>query len=215
MNTQIKIQCSICLRDTNHEMLFKKRTLTNEEQFSEDPVLWVSQGFDYSLFECQGCSNIVMRKDFWHSELTPDSWDPSFRSWHPALVTRQTPKWLSSKNDESANLLKQIYAAMNADLLSLAMMGIRTVLDQYLVEKVKDIGGFQEKLKIAVQLGFLSAKQVELIEPALDAGNAASHRGFYPSAGTLLYCLEVVESLLHQDELAKASNDVSNQIPKR
>jgi hypothetical protein len=215
MDKPIKIQCSICLHDTNHERLFHKLTLTKEEQYSKDPELWVSQGFYYSLFECQGCSNIVMRKDFWHSELTPVDWDISYRSWHPALVTRQTPKWLSAKNDVNANLLKQVYAAMNADLLSLAMMGIRTVLDQYLVEKVKDIGGFQAKLKKAAELGFLSAKQVELVEPALDAGNAASHRGFNPSAETLLYCLEVVENLLHQDELAKATNEVATQIPKR
>ena len=215
MNKQIKIQCSICLRDTNHEKLFEKRTLTKEEQFCEDPALWVSQGFHYSLFECQGCSNIVMRKDFWHSELTPDSWDSTFRSWHPILVTRQTPKWLSARKDENANLLKQVYAAINADLLPLAMMGIRAVLDQYLVEKVGDIGNFPTKLKNAVQLGFLSAKQLELIGPALDAGHAASHRGYHPTSDTLLYCLEVVENLLHQDELAKATNDVSTQIPKR
>lgn len=210
-----KLACSICLRETNHEELFKTESTTDNRMLSPDPEVWYSEGYNYALFKCLGCSNVVMRKDFWSSDLTPDMWDPSYRSWYPALVSRQAPPWLKRRNDLSANVLKQVYVALNANLVSLAMMGIRTVLDQYLVEKVRDIGGFEKKLKKAAELGFLSAKQVELIAPALEAGHAASHRAYEPTVEALSYSLEVVENLLHQDELARNSKGVADAIPRR
>jgi Domain of unknown function (DUF4145) len=215
MKNENRITCSVCLVETNHDELFAKQTMIKSQMISTDPPVDASEGYSYTVFQCCGCSNVVMRKDFWFTDLTPDTWDPSYRSWHPALATRKMPSWLQWRRDTTADLLKQIYAALNADLRTLAMMGIRALLDQLLNEKVGDIGGFAQKLKRACDLGFLSARQLEVIQPALEAGHAASHRAFEPTTEVLTFSLDVVEGILHQDELAKKVDAIKNATPKR
>lgn len=76
------------------------------------------------------------------------------------------------------------------------MVGARTLVDMLMVEKVGDVGTFKEKLKKLVTAGFVSASNQEVLEAALDAGNAAAHRGHRPKASEVSAVMDIVESLL-------------------
>ncbi|WP_370630409.1 DUF4145 domain-containing protein [Methylococcus sp. Mc7] len=109
----------------------------------------------------------------------------------------------------------EIYTALHAESFSLTMMGLRALLDTYMVKKVGDSGTFKDKLEKLVSLGFLSAAQVLQIEPALEAGHAAAHRGFNPPPETVTFVLDVVELLLHQDLLGAQASTINASIPRR
>lgn len=105
--------------------------------------------------------------------------------------------------------------ALHAKALSLATMGLRALLDMYIVRQIGDVGSFNEKLRKLEQDGFLSAAQRIQLDTALKAGDAAAHRGFCPPEETVAFALDVVEVLLHQDHLGNKSEKVSSSIPKR
>lgn len=210
-----EVHCSKCFRSTNHELIFDKTTTEISNKICYEPEVWVQQGFNYSVFECCGCHNVVMRKRFWHSDLTPPEYDESYISWHPALTSRQLPKWRNNLPENWAELLCEIYRALHCDSRSLALMGMRALLDMYLVEAAGDLDTFNKKLEWLQALGFLSANQVELIKPAIEAGNAAAHRGYSPSQDGLDTILNLIELLLHQWTLASAISKVKDDVPPR
>ncbi|WP_353176180.1 DUF4145 domain-containing protein [Salinisphaera sp. T5B8] len=123
--------------------------------------------------------------------------------------------WHKKLDGTEHQLILEIYTALHAEALSLALMGLRALLDVYMVKKVGDCGSFKRKLKQLVQIGFLSAAQLEQIEPAIEAGSAAAHRGFSPSKETVIFVLDLVELLLHQDILGPQAEQVSASVPPR
>ena len=94
-------------------------------------------------------------------------------------------------------------------------MGLRAVLDMYIVDKIGDSGTFKEKLHKLKEEGHLSLLQLQQVEPALEAGSAAAHRGFEPSEEVVYFVLNVVESLLQQDVRQASIDAVKNATPKR
>jgi hypothetical protein len=157
-----------------------------------------------------------MRKQLWSSEIhCAEDWDDSYESWHPALVSRQRPDWFHKIPVNQARVLNEIYGAHHANLNILVMMGLRTVFDQYLVEKVGDIGGFEQKLKALVDQKKISEVQKNTLQTAIFGGDASAHRSFVPSQDSINFAFELAELLLHQDVLAAATPSVANEIPQR
>jgi hypothetical protein len=76
------------------------------------------------------------------------------------------------------------------------MMGARTLVDIVILEKVGDVGGFGQKLKELEAAGFVSSKNREVLEAALDAGSAAAHRGYAPKESDVNLVMNIVENLL-------------------
>ena len=200
---------------TSHKELFKRQTLEREELLSSNPVVWYSDGYDYQVFECQGCHNVVMRKAFWSSELTPDEYHESYISWHPPIASRQIPKWQHELPADTSRLLREIYQGLHAGSYSLALMGLRAVLDLFIVRKIGDIGTFEAKLSALVRDGYLSTEQRKLVEPTLDVGSAVAHRGHEPSGETTVFVLDVVEAVLQQEILQSRVEAVTSQTPQR
>jgi hypothetical protein len=75
-------------------------------------------------------------------------------------------------------------------------MGVRAILDMVLVDKVGDAGTFANKLKKLEEQGFVSRKNSEVLDAALDAGSAAAHRGYIPKTTVLYAVMDIVENLL-------------------
>jgi hypothetical protein len=103
-------------------------------------------------------------------------------------------------------LMKQVYTALDSNSRGLALMGARAAVDIVLVEKVGDSGGFAEKLKTAEAAGILGRKNRQVLDAALDAGNAAAHRGYQATADDVNAVIDIVENLLqavyHLESLA-------------
>ena len=112
-------------------------------------------------------------------------------------------------------LLEEIYSALHADNRRLATMGARTLLDMVMTDKVTDVGRFDQKLD-ALEKEFITKKQREFLEAALDVGNAASHRGHRPTAKQLDQVMDIVENVIQQIYvLPSAAAELKKSTPPR
>ena len=193
--------------------MFETITTQNEDRINPDYV--AAQGYEYRLYECCGCHNVVMRKSPWCTEIFPDEYTDDDISWYPALVNRNIPKWHHHLPRNEQNLLKEIFQAYHSDSKTLALMGLRTILDIFIVRKIGDIGTFKQKLEKLGTLGFLSASQIEIIDTVINAGSAAVHRAYQPSNEKLALILDIVETLLHQDVLSSEIPGINDEVPAR
>ena len=215
-NENEHVDCSLCLRKTNHVVLLDE-TRTEQCTALDTGNGWINScyGYRYTVYECLGCNNIVMRKALVSDDIHPDEYSPSYVSWHPAIITRQIPDWHRNLPVEQMSLLIQVYQALHAESYALVLMGLRAILDMYIVETIGDKGSFRDKLDNLVSEGFLASKQKEQVETALEAGSAAAHRGYEPNKATCDYVINVIELLLHQKILANDSTAIKDKIPTR
>lgn len=82
-------------------------------------------------------------------------------------------------------IFQEVYSALAIGASRLALMGARTIFDMIANAHVGDTGGFEKKLADLKSNEILSGKQVEFVKRALEAGNAAAHRGYKPSESSL------------------------------
>lgn len=115
-----------------------------------------------------------------------------------------------------SSLLREIYTALDADRRWLALMGTRTVVDMVLLEKVGDVGTFQQKLEQLEGKGFVSRRSREFLAAVLDIGSAAAHRGFVPKAEQLAHVMDIVENVLQAVFLLEgAAAELRKKTPPR
>lgn len=97
--------------------------------------------------------------------------------------------------------MKEVYVAVSQEMVILAAIGVRTLLDRafYLLLKEKDYGPFARKLEEMVKKGLLAFSQREIFQIIANVGNAATHQAHVPSQKTLIRILTAVESFLHQN----------------
>ncbi len=93
--------------------------------------------------------------------------------------------------------MREVYAALGTRSFRLAAMGLRALLEEVMNSKLGDIGGFDQKMEAMVKGGLLSEFQKEVLDPTLELGHAAIHRGHQPSGQQIQAALVVVESLLN------------------
>lgn len=91
-------------------------------------------------------------------------------------------------------LLREIDFAYVNGLMSLSVSGLRTVIDEFAVEQVGDVGGFQRKIEVMAEKKLLNTNQVEILSAALEVGHAAAHRMHVPSKQE---CGQVVDVVVH------------------
>ncbi len=95
-------------------------------------------------------------------------------------------------------------------------MGARALLEHVMVSKVGDQGTFVKNLDKFQAEGFLSQRQREIIEPILEAGHAAIHRGFDPSEEDVATVIEVTESLVETTYVhTEKASKLKTRVPGR
>jgi Domain of unknown function (DUF4145) len=199
--------CNTCQRHTNHEALFSHSRVYRESQ-TEYPR---GMNENWVILQCLGCESIKVRI----LQTSADSSDIR-EIQYPATQIRIIPKWTVQLPEEIHHLVEEVYKALNANCPSLSTMGTRAIVDTLLNKLVGDIGGFAHKLSEAVANGFLTVKQKETIESAVEAGHAASHRGFRPSVQQVTDTLEIVEhALADKYVIGPTSSRLSASIPPR
>ena len=206
--------CSSCLRMTTHDVLFEiaRQDLTDDDITNT-----------HKLLSCRGCETVCMiHKQFGthdeeiHEEIeklsdeeleNPPADLPSPRGTfvrvYPSPVSRKEPDWIELldlpeyiDNSNLVALLREIYAAVDGGQHRLAAMGIRALLEQIMITKIGDIGGFDKKLDLFQKDGFISSVQRDAMRATLDVGDAAMHRAFVPEPATLNVCLTIVEDVM-------------------
>lgn len=162
------------------------------------------------LLQCQVCHQTRLRVTSWNSE---NEWGKPV--YYPLAATHRPPSWLNDLPDEYRDLTKQIYAALDSQSFSLALMGVRALLDIYVSRHSGINNDFQKKLEKLASLGALSAKNIEMLTPTFNAGSAAAHRGFQPSEDQVVTALQVVENLVQQDVLGPKTQALAASVPPR
>lgn len=196
--------CNDCQRDNAHDLVATCSRRQREPDGRSILETW-------QLLQCRGCRAI---KAF----VTEDSTD--FKTprqiHHPPCQRRRLPQWRGQVPLECQELIRETYEAMHADCLTLSMMGTRAILDRVLEDMVGGYGTFVTRLQQAVDGGFLTEAEKETVYSAIDAGNAASHRGFIPTHSQLDDVLDIVEhALMSKYVLASVSGRLKSSVPPR
>ena len=149
-----------------------------------------------------------------------DSFDPSgVDSWSIFFkdnTSARKPEWYDYLGDTQKALILEIDSALSNKLEALPTIGLRTLLETIMVEKIGDIGGFAKKVKRFTEEGYVTPKMTEALSHVLDAGSASAHRAYFPSRENLITCVELVKHLMHGIYILRPSIEkVADNTPKR
>jgi Domain of unknown function (DUF4145) len=203
------LHCNSCCQTTRHILVHEhvQESITGYEGHREDTI-WREY---FTLLECSGCRNITLRNSCWNSDYDVSS---EF-NYFPPRISRPIPQWHGDLPPEFSSLMKEIYAALQADSRKLAIMGTRVLLEDFMIDKIGDIGGFEKKSEAMVEEGYLTKTQKRYLDSALGAGHAVAHRGYSPESNTVNNVIDIVESLLQTIILDKTADAVSGTTPPR
>lgn len=206
--------CNKCGHETKHEIASEHPRRTSEVVDHEQgiEVSWLTT---YSMLECRGCEEVSLCRAEWCSEDDPMDQRP--RTYFPPRVSRRKPAWVDRLvvPEKYEGLLNEIYVALHADSRRLAVMGARTLIDAYITRRVGDQGNFTKGLKKLVEKNFISEKQREIVDSAVDAGSASAHRGHCPSANDINVVIDIVENLIHNELLTDPAAALRQTTPPR
>lgn len=233
--------CSSCMRLTAHDVLFEvTRPSPRDDDITNTYKVLSCRGCEtvcmsHRWFGTHDDQIYEKLKELSDDELDNDEGPcPTgiFEKVYPAPVTRKKPDWLDllwlnyddgklvdCDRDKLANLLNEIYAAIDGGQQRLAAMGIRALLEQVMIMEIGDIGGFDKKLKALEGAGFISSIQHRQLGTTLEIGHAAMHRAFAPDREALNTCLDIVENVMsaiysHRKEAKKLNEAVPPRISK-
>jgi len=176
----------------------------------EPPDGLVFEATTMSVLKCCGCSSLFVRREVSFSESEEQEQDPETGEWitviqptvayWPQRERRSRPAWFSDVTDETVRvLLDETYAALSDNLLTLAAMGVRAVLDRVFELAGADAGaGFEEKLRFLSQERIIGDGERDILQVMTDAGSASAHRGWRPNPEQLEAILDSAEAILHR-----------------
>lgn len=164
------------------------------------------------MLECCGCGTSHLERYHWFSE-----WDRGVyeKLRFPPEISRRTPEWHANLAEEERELFQEVYTALHADSRRLAVMGTRALLDVFMTRHVGDIGNFEAKLSALENKGIIGTNDKSTLHAALDAGNAAAHRGHCPSIREVNYIIDILENLFQGDVLSAAAIELKKTTPPR
>ena len=167
---------------------------------------------------------MALRHKSWFSEDMDERGQPiEDITYYPPITFRREPIWISElvwgfpiDNNFILDLLKEIYVALRNDSIRLAVMGIRALLEQVMVDKVDDQGTFKKNLEKFENEGFISKSQRTVLEPVLEAGHATIHRAFKPSRDDLVSSMDVTENIIESIYInEKRVLEIKKRVPAR
>lgn len=202
------VHCNKCNNKTKHAVVAERVQKGSEDVADGDD--FVSWQDTYTMFECCGCGSVTLRRRSWFSE-----WDDVDVEFYPPPIGRPLPRWHDDLPSELTSLMKEVYAALQANSKRLALMGARALVDVFMNDKVGDIGGFEQKSAELEKQGLLSKAHRRVLDAALETGHAVIHRGFNPKRDTVDQVMDIVENLLQTYVLDAAAEDLKRATPTR
>lgn len=217
----VKEHCNTCLGWKNHVIAHTEKTSWDEEV---DRGIYISGSDTWDLLRCLGCDSIRLKHRSWFSEDCDEHGQPVVTAeYFPPSVKRQKPQWRRQFLPHNAylhsydGLCDEIYNALAMGAHRLATMGIRALAERLMIDQIGDNGSFEKNMKAFFEKGYVAEKQQGLFKDTLiEAGHAAMHRDFEPSADTVNTLLDIVEGIMHSIYYAPMLADAVNKtIPPR
>lgn len=95
-------------------------------------------------------------------------------------------------------------------------MGVRALIEVVMVDKIGDQGTFNQNMKAFVDKGYLSGRQVNVLESVLGMGHAAIHRGHIPTHDDVVMGMSFAESLIQMVYVHESqSTRIASRTPQR
>ena len=192
-------------------------SLRNQDQIDDflNKRYYPNWSGEHELIQCQGCDSVSYRHVERCSEW--ESGQVDYFAIYPPRVARRRPDWVDQlKKREIGELFDEVYSALQTNSKRLALMGARCLADIALNDIVGDIGGFEKKIKQAVKDGHLSGRDGNVLNAAVDAGNAAAHRNYNPSDNALSQTLDIIEHLfVNLYIMPNAASNIRQTTPPR
>jgi Domain of unknown function (DUF4145) len=172
----------------------------------------------YETLQCAGCDAIKLR----HTEIFSGEPNES-TTYFPSATFRRHPEWyedllmeLPVSDNYTLELLNEIYVAMQHNLLRVAAMGVRALLESVMITKVGDQGSFVNNVGQFEAKGYVSKFQSARLVTILDAGSATIHRSYSPSREDVVTLIDIaehiIESVFVHEPKVKA---LASRVPKR
>lgn len=206
-----RLFCNGCHKDTLHDLLKEVNdTIEDDVEIGGEPyTVW--EETTSQMFKCRGCNSVVLRRTWVFSE-----YDAKDVQYFPPPVACLKPHWFNELPTVLQELLSEIYRSLDANARALPMMGARAVLDRVIVDTIGDAGSFEQKLKKLEEERHISAKGRGILDAALDAGNAAAHRGYAPTVKHVHSVMDIVENLVHSTYvLETVAKEIKKDTPPR
>jgi predicted transport protein len=216
-----KFFCNECKRSTRHFVRAEYNTADYDKRSG------TSLTRRYLVAECCGCEYVALvRKkhfsehiDHYQEPLTGNEyrvelWDEEI---YTPVTYRSSPSWFEDLPDDTLREISaEIYKSLQNGSHYLATFGSRTLIDRLIVLTVGDKGNFPKGLQALQDEGKLSLHEREILNPVVDAGNAAAHRGWAPTKEQIAVILDTVEGLIHRLlVLPKLAEELEEAVPSR
>ncbi len=210
--------CNACRHKTKHfiRSCFERRLDDGAGLFSNRRML---------IAECCGCENLSFVELSQNSEIYDLVYDEDIGqdvlAWqeaiYPPVTYRNPPPWFDDLPDRTLRAISQeIYRSLQTSSHYLATFGSRTLIDRLIVLTVGDKGNFAKGLQALQEGGKLSQHERDILNPVVDAGNAAAHRGWAPTKEQIAIILDTVEGLIHRLlVLPKLAEELEEAVPSR
>ncbi|RTL29879.1 MAG: DUF4145 domain-containing protein [Burkholderiales bacterium] len=123
---------------------------------------------------------------------------------------------LPASDNYTLELLNEIYVAMQHNLLRVAAMGVRALLESIMINKVGDQGTFAKNVSQFEAQGHVSKFQGARLVTILDAGSATIHRGYSPSREDVVTLVDIAEHIIESVFIHEPKvTALANRVPKR
>ena len=217
----VKAHCNKCGGERRHELLHSETTTW--EDYIDDHFS-IDGGDKFDLIKCCGCELVALRHSSWFSEDTDPDGTPMVKvEQFPPETYRTEPKWVkdliwSIPIDDNfvGEFIKEIYIALRNNSPRLAVMGIRALLEQVMIDKIGDKGSFKKNLDAFQEAGHISKNQRSTLESVIEAGHAAMHRRFKPTPWDVGMLMDVTESIIESIYINDhRSRQLSKVVPQR
>lgn len=183
----------------------------HQERWSDDyDCVW--EEVYYRILKCRGCGDVYFQKEVIFSENYEDILNhssgeiethiPSKIKYWPMPSRRELPSWkwqVAFMDGDLDNLLDELYDAIDKDLRISALILVRTVFDRtssFL--GVESSLNFEQKLKKLLDSGRIGVDEKNTLDILTNAGSAAAHRGWKPTASDLELLINTLENFLYR-----------------
>jgi len=215
-------ECPECGRRRRSEVIN-----THSQHYGDDdsPVFAVTE---ISTLRCCGCSTLFVRRNTYFSEDEDHEQDPDTGEWNtiltptttywPSAARRARPAWIHQVSDAVIlQLLDEVYRGLDADIRTLAAMGVRALLDRIFELGGAPAGaGFEQKLRWLNENGVVSSVERDTLTVMTDAGSAAGHRGWRPQFEDINTILDAAEAVIYRICVQPAvAERLRSQVPAR
>ncbi len=213
--------CNDCKRKTKH---FIRGEYNKTDEDERAPIYLMHR---LLIVECCGCEHLALVQRTHFSEDVDYDEDPEtgelvqVPNWdeaiYPPVTYRNPPSWFDDLPDDTLREISaEIYKSLQTGSHYLATFGSRTLIDRLIVLTVGDKGNFPKGLQALQDEGKVSQHERDILNPVVDAGNAAAHRGWAPTKDQIEVILDTVEGLIHRLlVLPQLAEELEEAVPGR